>query len=58
MRYYKQFIGENNWEEITYEQALYTAFGSYLDNDITREMLQREGEVLCIASVIKVEEEK
>lgn len=57
MKYYKQFIGENDWEEITYEQALYTAFGSYLDNDITKEMLQREGEVPCMASVIKVKEE-
>lgn len=57
MKYYKQFIGKNNWEEITYEQALDTTLGSYLDNDITREMLQREGEVPCMASVIKVEEE-
>ena len=57
MKYYKQASGENKWEESTYEQALYTAFGSYLDNEITREMLQREGEIPCRASVIKVEEE-
>ena len=54
MKYFKQYKTEGNIVEVTYDEALQTMIGSYKDNDITREMLQKAGKYNCLFSIITV----
>lgn len=43
--------------DVTYEEALRIALGSYRDNDMTRDMLTIRNNIDCMASQILVREE-
>ena len=54
LKYRKQYKGELDWFDVSYDDALRTLLGTYLDNDLTREMLTVVGEIPCMFSVIEV----
>lgn len=54
MRYYKTYHGEDQENEITYDEALQTLLGTYNDNDITRDMLKEPNAIPCMCSTITV----
>lgn len=54
MIYMKRFVTENEWFEVSHEKALDTLLTTYKDNEITRDMLTKGGEIPCMFSVIKV----
>lgn len=54
MVYRKRYADSDEWNDVTYEQALSTLLTTYKDNDITREMLTVEGIIPCRFSDIEV----
>ena len=54
IKYRKQYKGENEWIDITYEDALRTVLGSYVDNEEVRAMLTYSNQIPCMASFIQV----
>ena len=55
LKYLKRYkTPDADWEEISKEDALRTLLGSYLDNDITRELLESENAIPCMFSDILV----
>lgn len=57
MLYFKQYMGELKWKEITREEALDTILGSYKDNEEVRSFLDTPGEYPCMFSFIRVEKD-
>ena len=55
LRYLKQFKGENEWNEITKDDALRTVIGSYRDCDMTRDFLEGPNYIPCLFSTISVQ---
>ena len=58
LRYKKQYKGEDEWMEITYDQALDTVLGSYIDSPEVRSMLDTANWIPCRFSTIAVSEIK
>ena len=54
MRYMKKFKAEDNWFEVSREDALRTIFGTYRDNLDVRSMLSIPNYIPCMFSVIRV----
>lgn len=54
MIYKKRFKGEDDWTEITKDEALDTIFGTYSDSDAVRAILEVEGIIPCIYSDILI----
>lgn len=54
MKYYVKYVDEPERREITYDKALDIALGSYRDNDMTRDMLNRPNRIMCRFSEITV----
>ena len=54
MIYRKRFKGEDDWTEITKEDALNALLGTYKDCDDTRAMLKAEGIIPCMYCDISV----
>ncbi len=54
MKFFKLLNGTDNWEEISYAEALNTLLTTYKNNGITRRMLTVPGEIPCRLSYIKV----
>ena len=54
MKYMKRFKGEEEWIEVTHEQALNTVLGSYVDNDDVRSMLTIGNYIPCQFSEIRI----
>lgn len=57
MIYKKRFANEDTWNEVTYDEALYTVLGTYKDNAETRSMLTIGNYIPCRFSDIRVFEE-
>ena len=56
MKYFKTLkLVDAERKEITYGEALGTVLGSYKDVEETREMLEHEGVIPCLFSIIEVE---
>lgn len=55
MIYRKRFKGEDDWKEITKDEALDTILGTYSDGDAVRAMLERECIIPCMYSEVSVE---
>ena len=58
LRYYKQYHGEDDIKEITYEEALNTLLTTWKDNDMTRDMLTIPNRIWCRYSYITIEDYK
>lgn len=56
MVYKKRFYDSENWEEVTYEEALKTVLGTYKDNEEVRSMLTIGNHIPCMCSEIRVYE--
>ena len=54
MKYEKKFYDEEEWKEITYEEALDTLLTTFLDNEMTRSMLTIPNWITCRCSVVQV----
>ena len=57
MVYRKRFKGEDEWREITKENALHVILGSYKDNEEVRGFLEEEGTIPCMFSDIRISKE-
>lgn len=57
MVYRKRFKGEDEWIEITKENALHVILGSYKDNEEVRGFLEEEGTIPCMFSEIRISKE-
>lgn len=57
MKYYHISKSSEVKREISYDEALEYLLANYKDNDMTREMLTRTGEIECMFSYILVAEE-
>ena len=55
-KYFKKYDGEDEWKEITYDEALTTLLGTYRDNDMTRDMLETANYIPCRYSTVEVKE--
>ena len=57
MRYFRQYWGVSERDELSYEEALRVVLGSYKDNDEVRSWLEKVGRIECAFSDVVVEEE-
>lgn len=57
MKYFKQYHGEYERKEVSYDEALKTLLGTFLDNDITRSQLEEPNAILCMCATIYVEKD-
>lgn len=56
MKYYKRYKDKDEWNEITYDEALRTLLGTWRDTDLTRDMLTIQNMIECMFSWIKVDD--
>lgn len=54
MKYMKKFRGEENWTEVSYDDALYSVLGSYNDTAEVRSMLTIGNYIPCLFAEIRV----
>lgn len=57
MKYFKQYVDENEKNEVSYSEALKTLLTTYQNNKATRDMLKDAGTIPCRCSTIFVEKE-
>ena len=58
MTYMKRYKGSDDWQEVSYEEALNTVLGSYKDNAEVRNMLTTGNYIPCKFSEIRVYEDQ
>ena len=56
LRYYKRFKDEEFEREVTYEEALSTLLKTYMDNDMTRDLLAVQNYIETRYSYIRVDD--
>lgn len=56
MVYERKMADSDEWERITYDEALNTVLGTFRDNDMTRDMLTIPNWIQCQYSTIEVKE--
>jgi len=54
LKYYKRMKDSKEEHEITYDEALQTLLGSWLDTDMTGDMLTIQNYIICSYSCIRV----
>lgn len=58
MKYFRISKETGEREEITKAKALNILLGAFIDNDITRDMLETPNTINCIFSIIEVQEDE
>lgn len=58
LKYYKRMKDEDKREEISHDEALNVLFGSFRDNDMTRDMLTIPNRIICQFSEIEVVDDR